>query len=130
MSKPGGSHQEHSGWKAPIMRHGIAGLLLLTILAGDGRSARAGSDAAQDPPGAPELQKIDAALAFVRERNRRDYAITSPNGIDEAKYVTIGGIEQWITIRGEDRNNPVLLFLHGGRAMPPTRGAMPGSGCG
>jgi pimeloyl-ACP methyl ester carboxylesterase len=97
------------------MRHAIAGLLLLMmILAGDGRSASAGSDAGQVPPGAPDIQKIDAALAFVRERNRRDYAITSPNGIDEGKYVAIGGIEQWITIRGEDRNNPVLLFLHGG----------------
>jgi pimeloyl-ACP methyl ester carboxylesterase len=28
--------------------------------------------------------------------------------------VTVGGIEQWVTIRGEDRNNPVLLLLHGG----------------
>ena len=26
----------------------------------------------------------------------------------------IGGIEQWVTIRGEDRANPVVLVLHGG----------------
>jgi pimeloyl-ACP methyl ester carboxylesterase len=53
-------------------------------------------------------------MAFVRDRNARDYAITSPNGVDEGRYVEIGGIEQWITLRGEDRRNPVLLFLHGG----------------
>jgi pimeloyl-ACP methyl ester carboxylesterase len=61
-----------------------------------------------------DLQKLDAAMTFVRNRNARDYAVTAPNGIDEAKYVEIGGIEQWVTIRGEDRRNPVLLFLHGG----------------
>jgi pimeloyl-ACP methyl ester carboxylesterase len=61
-----------------------------------------------------EIQKMEPVLKFIRARNARDYAITTPNGIDEANYVKIGGIEQWITIRGEDRNNPVLLFLHGG----------------
>lgn len=69
------------------------------------------------PPGRPEageFQKLEPALKFLRARNARDYAITTPNGIDEATYAEIGGIEQWITIRGEDRNNPVLLFLHGG----------------
>jgi len=72
------------------------------------------------PSGAPpqpddaEFQKLDAMMGFVRNRNAKEYAIDAPNGIDEAKYVEIGGIAQWITIRGEDRNNPVLLVLHGG----------------
>ncbi len=34
--------------------------------------------------------------------------------IYEEKFVSIGGIEQWITIKGEDRSKPVILFLHGG----------------
>lgn len=34
--------------------------------------------------------------------------------IDENKYLTIGGIEQWITIGGNDINKPVILFIHGG----------------
>ena len=63
---------------------------------------------------AADFQKLEPALKFLRERNARMYVITAANGIDEATYVKIGGIEQWITIRGDDRNNPVLLFLHGG----------------
>jgi hypothetical protein len=61
-----------------------------------------------------EFQKLEPTLKFLRDRNAHTYAITAANGIDEATYVEIGRIEQWITIRGEDRNNPVLLFLHGG----------------
>jgi pimeloyl-ACP methyl ester carboxylesterase len=53
-------------------------------------------------------------VSSIRARNARKYAISSPKGIDEAQYVEIGDIEQWITIRGWDRDNPVLLFLHGG----------------
>ena len=29
--------------------------------------------------------------------------------------VRIGGIDQWVSIRGDDRRNPVLIVLHGGR---------------
>jgi pimeloyl-ACP methyl ester carboxylesterase len=40
--------------------------------------------------------------------------IATPNGINERLFVTIGGVEQWISIRGRNRDNPVLLVLHGG----------------
>ncbi|HWG16487.1 MAG TPA: alpha/beta fold hydrolase [Acidobacteriaceae bacterium] len=59
-------------------------------------------------------RKLDATLEFLRQRNARDYAIDTKRGIDEASFVPIGGIEQWVTIRGQDRSNPVLLFVHGG----------------
>jgi pimeloyl-ACP methyl ester carboxylesterase len=61
-----------------------------------------------------EYRKLDRLLALVRTRNAEQFAIRSKDGIDEASYVSIGRIEQWITIRGQDRANPVLLFLHGG----------------
>lgn len=41
-------------------------------------------------------------------------AIRSPAGVQEGAFVDIGGIKQWIQVRGEDRDNPVLLFVHGG----------------
>lgn len=38
-----------------------------------------------------------------------------PEGaINESMYVDINGTKQWINIFGEDINNPVLLYLHGG----------------
>jgi len=43
-------------------------------------------------------------------------AIHSPKSIDEATQVGIGGIDQWIQIRGQNRNHPVLPCLHGGLA--------------
>ncbi|HEV2116915.1 MAG TPA: hypothetical protein VGR48_12860, partial [Terriglobales bacterium] len=61
-----------------------------------------------------DLRKFEKYNDFVRKRHADDYAISTPNGINEAKYLKIGGIEQWVTIRGEDRDNPVVLVLHGG----------------
>ena len=47
-----------------------------------------------------------------------DAARTVHGPIDEELFVPIGGIEQWITIHGKDRANPVVLFLHGGPGNP------------
>lgn len=49
-----------------------------------------------------------------RVRNAALMRITTPNGIDEQGFVRIGGLDQWISIRGDDRDNPVVLELHGG----------------
>jgi pimeloyl-ACP methyl ester carboxylesterase len=45
--------------------------------------------------------------------------------IAQAQYIPIGGIEQWVQIRGDDRDNPALLWLNGGpgySTIPDTRG--------
>jgi hypothetical protein len=60
-------------------------------------------------------------LAWRRARQRRvakALEITTPNKIVEQRFVQVGGIDQWIQIRGEDRGNPVLLVLHGGPGWP------------
>jgi pimeloyl-ACP methyl ester carboxylesterase len=58
-----------------------------------------------------------AYRAFRQHLNARAFAIPTGNGIDEALFVRIGGIEQWVQIRSEDRANPVVFVLHGGMAL-------------
>jgi pimeloyl-ACP methyl ester carboxylesterase len=40
--------------------------------------------------------------------------IEEAGGISEECFVRIGGIDQWIGIRGENKDNPILLVIHGG----------------
>lgn len=57
---------------------------------------------------------IVCILCMVRWIKTKEIKITTPNGIQENGYVNIGGIEQYVQIRGKDKNNPVIIFLHGG----------------
>ncbi|MFE2477615.1 alpha/beta fold hydrolase [Streptomyces sp. NPDC059389] len=52
--------------------------------------------------------------ALRRAGHARRLRIDGPGAVDEQGFVRIGGIEQWISIRGEDPANPVVLELHGG----------------
>jgi pimeloyl-ACP methyl ester carboxylesterase len=43
------------------------------------------------------------------------------NSIAEIEYLRLGGIDQWVMLRGESLANPPLLLLHGGPGMPEMR---------
>jgi pimeloyl-ACP methyl ester carboxylesterase len=47
-------------------------------------------------------------------------AIHTRNGVEEASFLRIGGIDQWVQIRGENRDNPAILFVHGGPGSSET----------
>jgi len=44
--------------------------------------------------------------------------IVAPQGIQESYQLHVGGIDQWVYVRGHDKANPIILFVHGGPAAP------------
>lgn len=61
-----------------------------------------------------KLSPRQEAIEVVRELRR----IVTPNGVERNEAVRIGGIDQFVSIRGDDRRNPVLLVVHGGPGFP------------
>ena len=59
-------------------------------------------------------------IGFLLYKNylRNSTKIETSNGISSLDEITLGDLKQWIFIRGIDRNNPILLFLHGGPGAP------------
>ena len=64
-------------------------------------------------PTSPALSR-DTVAGYIASNQK----VVTPQGIEENIPVPINGITQWITIRGRDRRNPVLLYLHGGPGSP------------
>jgi pimeloyl-ACP methyl ester carboxylesterase len=55
---------------------------------------------------------------YLQNQFKNQTRILTSEGIDSLEKITLGGIEQWILIRGWDKSNPVVLFLHGGPGAP------------
>lgn len=61
-----------------------------------------------------------AIIGIVAVRNYNFFVcyIDTDKGVDDSKYIDINGQEQFITIRGRDVSNPVIIYLHGGPGSP------------
>jgi pimeloyl-ACP methyl ester carboxylesterase len=57
---------------------------------------------------------LDAPRSQVIASTQAAAPLGSGGAIDESGFVSIGGIEQWIAIRGRGADNPVIVFVHGG----------------
>lgn len=57
-------------------------------------------------------------FAIARVFTYHENHISTPNGVDEETYVTLGDQEQYLLIRGQNVDNPVVIWLHGGPAGP------------
>lgn len=63
----------------------------------------------------PALAMADAAPAA----KVTPPACASPaQKVDEKGFVSIGGIEQWVTVKGDRCANPIILFISGGPGNP------------
>lgn len=56
----------------------------------------------------------------IRNFNAIRGCVRSGNGIEEEGYVELCGQKQYCLIRGENVNNPVMIWIHGGPASPDT----------
>jgi pimeloyl-ACP methyl ester carboxylesterase len=83
----------------------------LTVVGGmSGIASVAAADAASAKPA---FSRQDARDIIAASRK-----IVSPHGIETMTQIPIDGTQQWISVRGHDSRNPILLFLHGGPASP------------
>jgi len=88
-------HREAAAWTATTLG--------LSLACGLPRAA------AQDTPPS-ELDEYSAGRELVADIQR----IVTPAGVQESFVVTLGGARQAVSVRGANRANPVLLFVHGG----------------
>ena len=80
-------------------------------------------------PAVAQTPVPEEAYAAIRPMIADMQRVVTPDGIQSTEKVVLGGMEQWISIRGSDLKNPVLIYVHGGpgaaelgRSWPYQRG--------
>ncbi len=105
-----------------VIRWWIAAVVGLLILAIAGLAVFLDRNLAQfgmSPNEAYQILRAEQSHAeAIRDAER---PMDTPDGIAERAFTPIGGIKQWVTIRGEDRRNPAILVVHGGPGDPDSQ---------
>ena len=86
----------------------------MLILAAGVFAAAAGAPAPPVVPVTPDIapDAYSPGRALVADLDR----IVTPAGIQESFIATLGAARQYVSVRGADRSNPILLYVHGGPA--------------
>lgn len=89
-------------------------LLMICLLVGPGMSSAAVAQSVPVEIVVPDIPSDDYSpgRALVADFDR----IVTPNGVQESVIATLGGARQYVSVRGTDRANPILLYVHGGPA--------------
>ena len=98
----------------PVRTFGLVTVGLMLALVGLQPQTQKAAGSASSQSAQPQMmsrQEVTGIIAASRK-------IVTQNGVEELLPVQINGSTQWISIRGRDRRNPVLLFLHGGPGSP------------
>lgn len=74
----------------------LAFVSVLAVAAARAESAKSGG-----------LTEAAAIIANARK-------ILTSNGVERLERVHVGGIDQWVSIRGRNTRNPIVLVIHGG----------------
>lgn len=98
------------------LAYSVGLLIVLAVCRGiaQAQESRPPAESAPPQPAQQKMmsrQEVTEIIADVRK-------IVSPNGVEELLPVQIDNSTQWLSIRGRDRRNPILLFLHGGPGSP------------
>ena len=77
-------------------------------------AAVAGAQTSPVVPVTPDIptDSYSAGRALVADLGR----IVTSKGVQESFIATLGGARQYVSVRGADRANPILLYVHGGPA--------------